>query len=42
MPALTVDSRSHRRLSVEAHAYSVPVVRETPRPLLGSAVGFTW
>jgi hypothetical protein len=47
MPALLaaapVDPRSYRRLSLEAHAYSVPVVRELPRPLpLGLGSDFIW
>jgi hypothetical protein len=41
--AAPVDTRSSRRLPLEAHAYSVPVVRELPRPLpLGLGSDFLW
>jgi hypothetical protein len=36
-----VDSRSVPRLS-EAHTYSVPVVRELPRPILNGLGGSAW
>jgi hypothetical protein len=38
--AAPVDSRSARRLP-ETHAYTVPVVRELPRPALGLG-GTAW
>ena len=36
-----VDSRSAQRLS-EAHTYTVPVVRELPRPTPQGLGGTTW